>query len=56
MVCMLLLTACGGAGKTEVSFSDIENMAENAVFYYGHTTESFLKQIENGHLSDVIYP
>lgn len=38
MVCMLLVTACGGAGKTEVSFSDIEDMAENAVFNVNWTT------------------
>lgn len=32
------------------------HMAGNVLFYYGHTAESFRKQIENGHLSDVTYP
>ena len=32
------------------------HMAGNALFYYGHTTESFEKQIDNGYLSDVTYP
>ena len=32
------------------------HMAGNVLFYYGHTTESFREQIENGHLSDVVYP
>ncbi len=38
MVCALLFTSCGGAGKPEVSFSEIENMAENAVFNVNWTT------------------
>lgn len=32
------------------------HMAGNALFYYGHTTESFSKQIEDGYLSDITYP
>ncbi len=31
------------------------HMAGNAFYYYGHTTESFMEQIDNGYLSDVIY-
>ena len=31
------------------------HMAGDGRFYYGHVTESFLKQIENGYLSDVSY-
>ncbi len=38
IVCILLFTACGSGEKQEVSFSDIENMAENAVFNVNWTT------------------
>ena len=35
---VIMLTACGSNGKSEVTFSDIENIAENAVFNVDWTT------------------